>query len=416
MRDPLNAGEKPGPMRRFARRRFLSSLASLGALAACGPVSNAPLLGNTHGASTRRRGASGMTLTIANKTGSYKNDEIYFYNLGTNAAGMYYHELADGTLAQCELSDNGPSGYADYSIPLAKKGTTSIAFPPLSGRVYFSIGAKLKIAVVQTGSTIGLQLPAGWNKSDPNYFTLFDWLEYSLGTSSGFNGNTTMVDMFGIPITIELVGQQTQSSGTLVDKGRSNIFTQIGNLKHFSKLIVKHKGTDLRVIAPGHGIDEGIFPSNYLDSEINSTWQYYQKHSLSVTTNYGTAVGTVNDSDQFVFTRDSQVVATIAIPSTEDVFYCNGTLAAPNNEDGAIAAIIGAGLNRSILQGHTSQADCKKTAFYVAQPTNSYSAVMHANTKKYNCYGFAFDDVCGYSSDLSDPEPTALHVTLGSFD
>src|SRR5579885_1988652 len=132
-------------MRRFARRRFLSSLAAFGALAGCGPRSHVPLLAGTRGSASRRHAASGMTLTIANKTGSYDNGEIYFYNLGTDSAGVYYHELADGTLAPCQLSDNGPSGYADYSIPLAKKGTTSIAFPPLSGRVYFSIGAKLKI-------------------------------------------------------------------------------------------------------------------------------------------------------------------------------------------------------------------------------------------------------------------------------
>ena len=69
---------------------------------------------------------------------------------------------------------------------------------------------------------------------------------------------------------------------------------------------------------------------------------------------------------------------------------------APNNEDGAIAAV----------------ADAKN---YAQQPTNSYAAVMHANTKKYDCHAFPFDDACGYSSDLSDPSPVALNATLGSF-
>lgn len=359
-----------------------------------------------------------MTLTITNSTGIYANDEIFFYNVGTDPSGIFYHQLPDGTLAQCELSDNnfmcnGSVCYADYAIPLASKGDTTLAYPPLSGRIFFSIGQKLLFRVVQSGSQLGLQEPSGWNPSDPNYLTLFDWVEYTLG--DGWNGNTTMVDQFGIPLVLHLSGSQgTQNAGALVDNGRGKIFTQMDKLSAFAPLIASNSGTDLRVIAPGHGIENGIFPSNYLEKPINNVWKAFQTQALSVTTNYGTAEGHVSGG-ALTFTRSGQTVATFAKPSTIDVFECDGTLAAPNNEQGAIAAVLGGAMNRSTLPKYATQPLCTKSDFYKPDNTNHYAAIMHANTKNYNCYGFAFDDQCGYSSDLSDPAPTNLNVTLGPF-
>ncbi len=360
-----------------------------------------------------------MTLTIANQTGKYANDDIYFYNVGTDVAGVFYHQLADGSLAQCELSDNtfmcdGSICYADYSIPLAAKGDTTIAYPQLSGRIYFSIGQKLLFRVIQSGSQLGLQEPSGWNTSDPNYLTLFDWVEYTLN-GGGWNGNTTMVDQFGIPLVLHLSGSQgAQNAGELVDNGRSKIFTQIAKLSAFAPLIVSSGGNDLRVIAPGHGIENGIFPSEYLKKPINNVWNAFQTQMLSVTTDYGTAEGRVTGG-VLTFTRGGQTVGTFAKPSTIDVFECDGTLAAPNNEQGAIAAVLGGALNRSTLPKYATQPMCTKGDFYKPNKTNHYAAIMHANTKNYNCYAFAFDDQCGYSSDLSDPDPTNLNVTLGPF-
>ena len=265
-----------------------------------------------------------MVLTITNKTGQYANDQIFFYNVGTDPAGVFYHQLPDGSLTQCELSDNdfmcNPSGvcYADYAIPLAAKGETTIAYPQLSGRIYISIGQKLLFRVIQNPSGLGLQEPSGWSTGDPNYDTIFDWVEYTLD-GGGWNGNTTMVDQFSIPIVIHLSGSQgTQNAGDLVDNGRSKIFSQMANQSAFAPLIVKSGGTDLRVIAPGHGIENEIFPSDYLDDPINNVWSTFQTKTLSVSTNYGTAQGKVKNG-VFTFTRSSQTVATIDKPSTIDV-------------------------------------------------------------------------------------------------
>jgi hypothetical protein len=408
--------------RSLDRRLFIGSLGSAFALAACGPAATA--LGPLRPAASGRRrrdSSSTMTLTVTNKTGTYSNDEIYFYNVGTDPSGVFYHQLPDGSLEQCQLSDNDwmctPSGicYADYAIPLAAKGETTISYPQLSGRIYFSIGQKLLFRVVALSpSGIGLQEPSGWDPSDPNYNTLFDWVEYTFD-SGGWNGNTTMVDQFGIPLVIHLTGSAgSQNAGELVDNGRSEIFSKMTKQSAFAPLIVKNGGTDLRVIAPGHGIENAIFPADYLEDPINNVWSTFATKTLSVTTDFGTAQGQVRNG-VFTFTRSGQTVATFDKPTTIDVFECDGTLAAPNNEQGAIAAVLGAALNRSTLPKYTSQPFCTKSKFYQPSKTNHYAQILHAQTKNYNCYAFAFDDQCGYSSDLSDPAPTELNITLGPF-
>lgn len=74
----------------------------------------------------------------------------------------------DGTLAPVALSDNGADGYTDYAIGLAGSGETNLSLPYLSGRIYVSLGAKLKFKVVTDGNgNPALQYPAYWVTSTP---------------------------------------------------------------------------------------------------------------------------------------------------------------------------------------------------------------------------------------------------------
>ena len=409
-------------MGRFDRRVFLSSLASLGALAGLQGAEAMPLVraGAAAGGPRRYRSASAATMKIVNNTNLYAKDEIYVANVGQNASSVWQHQLPDGTMQDCSPSDNdGPSGYADYSFQLSALKNNSIAFPYLSGRVWFSIGAPLKFLVQANSSdqVTGITQPSGWAPSDPNYDTLFDWIEYTYFGSA--NVNTTMVDMFGIPLEIQVASTSgTQSAGQLVKHGRTKIFSQIAGMKDFSNLIVGTKNMpDLRVIAPGHGIENNVFPSTYLDDAILAAWQHFTSHNLTVTTGYGTATGRVQGSSAspMIFTRNGGTVATIDLPTTLQTFECSGPLAQGNNEAGAIGDVLAAALNRSLLPKYVNQPYCEKGKFYQASATNSYSKTMHANTKDYNCYGFAFDDQCGYSSDIGAADMTELTVTLQSF-
>ena len=91
--------------------------------------------------------------------------------------------------------------------------------------------------------------------------------------------------MFSIPMAIQLTGNATQSTGALIAGGRDRIFAAIAALPDFARLVV---GNRLRVIAPGHGIDAGLFSGTYFDGYIGEVWSRYATTDLRVTTNAGT--------------------------------------------------------------------------------------------------------------------------------
>ena len=99
-----------------------------------------------------------------------------------------------------------------------------------------------------------------------------------------------------------------------------------------------------------------------------------------------------------------------------DIFGCQGTLAAPNNSVGHLAAIIGAAINRSTILENSSQPDCAVGDYYqLTGSTNLYAAVLHKFYMDGTTYAFPFDDVCNGSSTLSCPDPRQLTINLDTF-
>ncbi len=171
---------------------------------------------------------------------------------------------------------------------------------------------------------------------------------------------------------------------------------------------------DTRIIAPGHGLDAGLFAKDYFAPYIDEVWSTYTGRDLKVTTNAGTFTGRVR-GDQFTFDGPAQVA--FGKPSTRDVLFCDGALAAPNDgTTGPVAAILGAGFNRSTLLSHTEQPTADPAQFYLTELTNHYSKAMHAATEDGKAYGFAFDDVADFASYIQDTAPTGLRLTLTSFE
>jgi hypothetical protein len=357
--------------------------------------------------------ATRIPLTVVNNTGRYANSSIWIYIVGTDlATGNQCYVRADGTLVPVSASLNGSDGFADLSIPFAAAGNTIVSLPNMSGRIYVSIGTKLKFKVVTDGNGhAALQYPAGWVASDPSYAVLHDCMEFTFN-GAGMFCNTTMVDMFSVPLAITLTGASTQTTGTLVNGGRDAIFAAIAAQSDFSRLIVAPGGTNLRVIAPGHGIDAGLFSSTYYDSYISDVWSAYASQTLSVTINATTYTGHVTNN-QLVF---SGGVAPFTRPSTQNVFYCNGALSAPNDGlSGPVAAILGAAFNRSTLRAFPAQPVSNPAQFYQQPITNHYSQAIHQNTVDGKAYGFPFDDVGTFASFIQDAAPSAITLTLTPF-
>ncbi|MCC5034307.1 beta-1,3-glucanase family protein [Streptomyces sp. WAC 00631] len=391
----------------ISRRKLLGGLAA-GAAVGSGALlfSGQAASGTTPGAS--RKAAAGLPLTVVNKTGAYDNSSIAVYIVG-NEGGRQVRVTPDGTLAPVSLSDNGPDGFTDYAIPLAGGGDTRLTLPKMSGRIYVALGGRLKFKAVADGNgNPALQYPAGWVESDPSYDVLHDCAEFTYN-DDGMFCNTTMVDMFSVPLSIRLTGAKDQTAGELRAGGRAAVFRDLARHDAFAPLVLGEK----RVLAPGHGLDSGLFDRDYLAGAIGEAWNHYTGTDLRVTTNAGTFTGRVSGG-RFAFTGPAAV--SFDRPTTRDVLFCDGALAAPNDgTTGPVAAILGAALNRSVLRSHPSQPVTDPAAFYQREVTNHYARALHEVSADGKAYGFAFDDVAGFAPYIEDGAPSGFTLTLDAF-
>ena len=381
-------------MRMLTRRSFLGGVAA-----------TAPALWLATGCVGRR--GDGLPLDVVNETGRFASSDILVYLLGNDpATGAQAYVDRDGRLRPVTLDLNGQDGYADIGIPLTG-GTTALSLPMMSGRIYVSIGDPLRIRVVSDGNgRPALQYPAGWVEGDPNFGILHDCAEFT-HDDAGMFCNTTMVDMLSVPMAITLRGAATQTTGTLVDGGRSRIFAQVAATPGFDRLVIG----DLRVIAPGHGLDAGRFSPTYLDGSIDEVWSRYAGSDLRISTNGTTRRGRVEGG---VLRVDG--VAPISRPSTRDVLFCDGALAAPNDGvTGPVAAVLGAGFNRSVLRDHPDQPTTDRSSYYQGPITNWYAKAMHDHSVDGRAYGFAFDDVADQASYIQDHAPSSVTLRLTAF-
>ncbi|MGY4959035.1 beta-1,3-glucanase family protein [Streptomyces nigrescens] len=405
----------------ITRRRLLGTLAA-GAATASGIALAGRAAGAPAPAAAPRgpaRSAAGLPLHLVNHSGAYANSSVWIYVVGNDGTRQVY-VTPDGELRPVALADNGLDGFTDYAIPLAASGTTTLRLPQMSGRIYTALGGKLKFKAVEDGNgKAALAYPAGWVAGDPNYDVLHDCAEFTYN-SGGMYCNTTMVDMFSVPLAIKLSGAKEQTTGTLKDGARARIFSDVKAAEGFDRLVIG----DRRVIAPGHGLDSGLFAQDYFAPAIDEAWSAYAAKDLTVTTNAGTFTGRVRDG-KLVFTvpqgfkgQGGAPIGTVSFdkPSTRDVLFCDGTLAAPNDGTlGPVAAILGAALNRSTLTSHATQPTTDPAAFYRQRLTNHYARAMHAATQDGKAYGFAFDDVAGFASYIEDGTPKEITLTLTPF-
>ncbi|MDF3145118.1 MULTISPECIES: beta-1,3-glucanase family protein [unclassified Streptomyces] len=395
--------------RHLGRRRLLLALGGT-AVAVPAAATVAPYaLAGTPADGVGPTAAGPLPLTLVNDSGSFRNANVHVYIVG-NQDGRQVRVKPDGTLAPIALSDNGADGFTDYAISLAGSGETRLSLPYMSGRIYVSLGEKLKFKAVTDGNgNAALQYPAGWVASDPNYPVLHDCAEFTYN-AAGMFCNTTMVDMFSVPMSIRLTGAKDQTTGRLRAGGRAAAFAAVRQVEEFARLVVD----DTRVIAPGHGLDAGLFAKDYFAPYIDEVWSTYTGRDLTVTTNAGTFTGRVR-GDRFTFDGPAQV--SFAKPSTRDVLFCDGNLAAPNDgTTGPVAAVLGAGFNRSTLLSHPAQPTTDAATFYRTGPTNHYAKAMHTATEDGKAYGFAFDDVADFASYVQDTAPTGITLTLTPFE
>lgn len=362
---------------------------------------------------------------ITNQTG---RSDVYFYLVGTtepktpNFKWFYLSDLR-GNCTRCPIGDN-----QTYSMPLPPS-TQTIWFPRLSAiRVYFSFGKKLYLDV---DANNGIPTsPAGW-LMDSNFETLFDWLELTWElnpTDYTLGGNSTQVDMFGLPMELTLNGFDpvgaplTVQGGFQVPGVRDQILQTIqAQPDPWNKLVLTDSMTGFatRVISPYHGMELNLFPRDQLQAYIDAVWTYYSSHAMTTFAIDADYIGQVSQSgrylNQLVFTSKTRPPVVFNKPDSFTVYTSGPLPVTPDAHGYRIGATLQASFLRGTLLTHTQLPFCDSSAYYISPPVNEYAKTFHHYADGGGAYAFGFDDVCDKSSFIIVHNPTSLSMKLLKF-
>ncbi|GLY98266.1 beta-1,3-glucanase family protein [Actinoplanes sp. NBRC 103695] len=360
-----------------------------------------------------------LPVTVTNNTG--RGEAVYLYTIGVQlSSGRLGYVNQGGTFTAWSGGQNPPSPAPDVAIGgPGNGGTSTINFPRgFSGRVYFSLGEKLKFFLTPDG----LVQPAPWAGGDTNRNILFDWSEFTYN-DAGLWLNSSQVDMFAIPHAVTVTGANgaTKRTGDVVSNGRNAIIDGIRAQSGWANTaMTRSDGTVLRVLAPGKAAEAGLLAANYYDSYIASAWNAYTGKVLTVVPfgdqpnlkYFGRTSGNVMN-----FTNSAgQQVASFNRPSSGSVWGCAGDLPAPNDQVvGPISRTLCAALNRGTLGTLDTQPTTNAGDFYRNNPANQYARVIHANMVDGKAYAFPFDDVGAFESLVHDGDPRSAGLILSPF-
>ncbi|MGQ4516910.1 beta-1,3-glucanase family protein [Streptomyces sp. DW26H14] len=198
-----------------------------------------------------------------------------------------------------------------------------------------------------------------------------DFIEFTVG-GGVFNGNTTRVDAWALPIAMRLHATdgydvQVGDSQSLFDEPRDQVFQDFVNAVPQQFQVLARSQAPYRIIAPGS--DPTFQPGG-----VNA--DYFTAYAQSVGVN----------------------------ETTQHIFGCAGTLAADANTCAA--------LNRHVATLPASQ-QSDPTKFYTAGPANYYAKFWHDHAINSLAYGFPYDDVAGQSSYISHGNAQWLEVAVG---
>lgn len=316
--------------RSFSRRAFLQTAAAALGCAA-------------HGVAQAAAAEDELIYRFVNKTNGKFGDDQCFWSLN---AGREWHSFAESPTVPC------PRG---------------------NGRVYLRLGAAPK------------------NLNDRQ--ACWDFIEYAHRNADTWSGNTTQVDAFCIPITIEL-GQKKMG----IIEPRTKLFeTFRREAPEAFKSCVKG---DWWIVAPCSADFRKSGPhGGYFDAYINEVWTLYAQEKKTPS---GKWTGKVTDGAlTFTPIAGGRSYTCKSKPSTQDAFMGTGVLATNPRFCAAI--------NRHVL---ADPADWDNpAAFYRAEPCNWYARFLHEHSIDNKAYGFCYDDDANQAAFFSG-KGRELIVTL----
>ncbi|MFD9048182.1 glycoside hydrolase family 64 protein [Streptomyces zaomyceticus] len=364
-----------------------------------------------------------IPLDLVNTTGG---NTVYAYVLGRDpaAGGNWAFIQADGSSLHhppSPAADQTPLG-VDCAIALNASGAgpRRVTLPRLySGRIYFSVGAKLTFLMNRGG---GLALPSVSNPTDPNVNVHHDFCEFTFNSDQLY-ANITFVDMVSLPIAFQLeTGQGPQTVRGLPADGLSRVAAALraqsaADGSDWSRLVVTKGGADLRVVSPNLAIrgDNALF-RGYFDSYVDEVWNKYRSTDLRIDTQFtwGTVTGRVN-GDTLTFPG----VGSFAKPSTLSIFSCSDAPFTTGNDlMGNLSARLAAAFNRTTLLDNPHQPTAENPAsFYTRPRTNHYARILHDTTPDHLGYAFPYDDVhpagVDFEGKVQSGSPGRWTITVG---
>ena len=326
----------------------------------------------------------------------------------------------------------------DCAIPLGAPGSTcTVTIPKIfSARIYFSVDNKMTFLLNQTDTgKAALVEPSVSNPSDPQYDIKWDFCELTFDNTQLFC-NITYVDFVSLPIQLTLTTTTgpTQYVAGIPATGLADIYTKLqaqqnADNQPWTQLLHSANGQQVRILSPNNGIklQSSLF-SGYFEDYITQVWQEYTpSQTLSIDTQnagWGTLQGSVDPSTgllTFLSANAPNGRYTFAKPCTADIFNCSsGPFNLPNDESGNIGARIAAGFNRTTILAYKDQPDQPAASdYYMSNPTNHYSRIVHAENIDKLGYAFPYDDVTptggqDQSGKVASPDPVTFTVAVGA--
>ena len=231
----------------------------------------------------QQKNNKGMCLLPVTLVNNYKSrGQVYVYIKGefTEAGqkNIYYVSNAKGDVTITPLLK--PGQYV--SLPnggLGPDANNQVMLPKMDGlRFYVSLGRPLQSCCsgpfkpgdpVREGDPVSD--PNGWtvpSSTAPegdryNYRTPFDWVELTWPANDDFGVNVTQVDMFGLPMQLELTGKDTTNQTVTRKSGFAQDYETLvdGYMKlgpPWTNLVLESvavgSGGFRRIISPYHGI------------------------------------------------------------------------------------------------------------------------------------------------------------------
>jgi len=386
----------------------------------------------------------------------------------TNDVGTFPNSSEIMPAAVTALKDNYQEKWANFAIPVDTSGSTTINLANIntanipglgtgteafSGRIYLSVGVPILPFSVTTG---GYKAPVFYNGS--GQYTLFDWIEFSFDSLQNINANTTMVDQFGLSLTLEVTAPNAKS-GTLTKVGlnatttrndmieleaqlyaegrviapSATMVTPTGSYKPvYPSNINFNAGGILRVLSPGQIVANPSISSNlstYFDSNINAAYTAWLTTPLVVQVTTDTvysAMATQGGVLKFKAGNFSTATAWNAAPAaefefankitTKEIWLCDGTLASGSTASKNVGKVIAASFTRGVASNSMTAIACNVGGFYPSGGVYSqWASIAHQYSLDKLAYGFAYDDVCSQSPSIGISQPDAVEIKIESF-